>query len=289
MSKIVKELLANNIDPRRVALLLDVDGCLTRPNIHKLEIWQELVAARITALTGGSVALFSDNDMRLIHPMLPFMPKISEGGAVTMLDRSRDINHVKIHTSTDSQTITAMVAFAVANLKQQGIHSQDHHTDATHKNKNRIIGEAKQTRMGLNWGGKDKNLKKIAVAMGYKALNEFGLSEKFNVVAESFDCVEITPNGFVKPQQINKIIQHPRFKGLDAIMFGDSPIDSMAGEQVAGCVAIGNRMAKAKHIFLRLASPDENWIELGKLCDYYETNSHININRISLPNIYRVA
>ncbi len=280
MSNIISAFQARGIQLDRFGGLIDVDGCIVEANQHHLSSERLKIAQELHHLTGGSIALFSDNDMRLLHPMAPFLPMISEGGAVTLIDNSRDLNDAKI--ITPKVNISAMVDFAEATLTDLGISNFREHTAETIKNRNRIIVETKQTRMGLNWGGENQELKNIAVKIGKEALADQGLSSQFNVVAESYDCAEITPIGFTKPDRILDIVTHERFKNLTMVMFGDSPIDSMAGKKVAGCVALNNRIAPADHIITQLSAPDELWKNLETLRDYYKKNRHINYGRTSM-------
>ena len=63
-------------------------------------------------------------------------------------------------------------------------------------------------------------------------------------------------------------------------MFGDSPIDSEAGKIIDGCVALDNRIQTGQdHIITHITAPDELWDNLSLLCDYLETNRHINRGR----------
>lgn len=281
MSNLISALQGRNIDPTQLGALFDVDGCLVEPNKHELTQQQQNTAARLYSLTGGSIALFSDNDMRLLHPMAPFLPIISEGGAVTLLDNSRDINDAKI--IAPKANISAMVAFAKSAVTAQGIDCFTTHTPSNIADKNRIVVETKQTRMGLNWGGESPELKEIAKEIGRLAIKEQGLCSQFNAVAESYDCVEITPVGFIKPDRVQDIAKHPRFRGLKTIMFGDSPIDSEAGKKIDGCVALDNRIQTGQdHIITHMTAPDELWHNLSLLCDYLEAHTHINRGRAQL-------
>lgn len=277
---IIQALRDTNIEPRSLGMLFDVDGCLVNPNNHTLNERQTQTLKDLFNLTGGSVALFTDNDMRLVYPMVPFMPIVSEGGAVRLIDDSRDIRDADIISA--KANISAMVDFALAEIKSKNIQTFTEHTAQTNADKNRIIGEVKQTRMGLNWGGESQHLKAVAMNVGRETLLSRNRTNFFDVVGESYDCVEITPKGFIKPQQVASIAHHTRFRGLKTIMFGDSPIDSMAGKEIDGCVAIGNRMAHADHIMLRLQTPAALWDSLEQLRDYYKVNQHNNYNRASV-------
>jgi hydroxymethylpyrimidine pyrophosphatase-like HAD family hydrolase len=280
MSNMIEAFGEKNINPKRLAGLIDVDGCIVEPNQHSLTPDRIQIAKDLHNLTGGSFALFSDNDMRLLHPMAPFLPIISEGGAVTLIDDSRNLDDAKI--IAPEVNISAMTQFATAVLNKMGIPNSTEHSANSIHDRNRIIVETKQTRMGLNWGGENQELKEIAVKVGQKALADQGLPNQFNVIAESYDCAEITPVGFTKPDRILDIANHERFKNLTVVMFGDSPIDSMAGKKVAGCVALNNRIKDADHIITRLSAPDELWDNLKMLRDYYMSNNHINHGRTSM-------
>jgi hydroxymethylpyrimidine pyrophosphatase-like HAD family hydrolase len=280
MSNIITAFQAKGIPLSRFGGLIDVDGCIVEANQHHLSSERLQIAQDLHDLTGGSIALFSDNDMRLLHPMAPFLPMISEGGAVTLIDNSRNLNDAKI--IAPKADISAMANFAEAALTNLKIPNFREHTEKTIADRNRIIVETKQTRMGLNWGGENQKLKNIAVEIGTEALANQGLSHQFNVVAESYDCAEITPAGFTKPDRISDITAHERFKDLTMVMFGDSPIDSMAGKKVAGCVALNNRINDADHIITRLSAPDELWENLKILRDYYKKNHHMNHGRTSM-------
>jgi hypothetical protein len=168
MSNLANALKTRNIDPAQMGYLFDVDGCLVKPNQHKFTPEQTHTAKRLYILTGGSVSLFSDNDMRLLHPMAPYLPIISEGGAVTLLDDSRKLTDAKI--ISPHADMSAMVDFAIAAVKAAGIPCFQEHTAENIADKNRIIVETKQTRMGLNWGGEDPRLKDIATQIGKLAI-----------------------------------------------------------------------------------------------------------------------
>ena len=280
MSNIINAFRARGIQLSQFGGLIDVDGCIVEANQHDLSPERLQIAKDLDHLTGGSIALFSDNDMRLLHPMAPFLPMISEGGAVTLIDNSRSLNDAKI--IAPEANISAMADFAEAALIELGIPNFRKHTAETIADRNRIIVETKQTRMGLNWGGESQELKNIAVEVGKRALDSQDLSLRFNVVTESYDCAEITLVGFTKPDRISGIAKHERFRNLTMIMFGDSPIDGMAGKKVAGCIALNNRIDDADHIITRLSAPDELWKNLEMLRDYYKENRHTNHGRRSM-------
>lgn len=280
MSTLIAAFQKHGIDLHKLGALIDVDGCLVEPNQHQLSVERLEIAKDLNRLTGGSFALFSDNDMRLLHPMAPFLPIISEGGAVTLIDDSRDLTDAKI--VAPHANIHTMTAFATDALNEMGVPNFRKHTIDTINDRNRIVVEAKQTRMGLNWGGESQELKKIAIEVGKLALENQGLSNQFNVVAESYDCAEITPIGFTKPERILDITQHQRFHGLTNVMFGDSPIDSAAGKQIAGCVALDSRIPDSDHIITRIITPDKLWDNLKSLRDYYKINLHTNSQRCAM-------
>jgi hypothetical protein len=277
MSNLIGALKARNIDPTQMGCLFDVDGCLVKPNQHQFTAEQAMIARRLYDLTGGSISLFSDNDIRLLHPMAPYLPMVSEGGAVTLLDDSRNLADAKI--ISPHADISTMVDFAIAAVKATGIPCFQEHTAENIADKNRIIVETKQTRMGLNWGGEDPRLKKIATQIGKLAIKKQGACLQFNAVAESYDCVENTPIGYKKPDCARDIANHSRFSGLQTVMFGDSPIDSAAGAEINGCVALDDRIEDADHVITRLTAPGELWHNLSLLCDYLEVNRHVNYGR----------
>ena len=259
----------------KLVVFLDVDGCLTETNQHKLNHAQHAHLLSTLRNTNGNAFLFTDNDGRLISKMAPYMPVISEGGAVVRQDARVNI----LSPNADIEMIS-IIAQDIAITR--GITFFVGHSNESQKNPQRMVFELKEAGFGINCGF-DEGYKNLTAEFAHAVKSDprFPMANQFSVIASGADNVELRANEFSKGEQFEKIMD--KFPGKIPLMFGNSmsdyPVMQQAFEMGGGGIAVTNDIPPCESILLRTPDIKSNWALVADLATAVQrANMHLSRN-----------
>lgn len=268
-----KTIPSPKIQWQNTCLILDVDGCLVEVNNHTISPKQRKTLKDLHTYLNGGVVFLTDNDMRLVHPMAPFIPIVSEHGTRFRLDNTTPIENAEcISPQFDTDKIGDFAAELAQKMKINYSLSHQHSFTS-----GRILIEKKQSSLGLNYG-ESQTYKIHALEIANRIISHFQLNGRFTTSTSSADNVEIIPVGFGKETAIDRIMAHPNFKGRIPVKFGDSETDHKVMKKINGQyeglgIAVGNKITECKTVFERVSCPNGTWEKLEEIQTYLALNS----------------
>lgn len=266
-----------HIDWKKSCILLDVDGCITPINNHDISIGKISILHDLYEYLDGAITFVTDNDMRIISPIAPFMPIVSEHGTRFRLTNDIAIeNAISLSPELDIET---MARFAADLAEKEDIaYAMSHGGDHPH-----VVIERKQSGIGLNYDISEEH-KQHAIFLATQILEKFNLTDSFHVSTSGADCIEIIANGFGKYTALDKIMEHENFKGRIPIMFGNAMSDQKmmrsAYKNYNGCgVSVSTIIPDGPEIHTRLKDHNETWKMLRSIRDELKLSKEVKLSQ----------
>ena len=255
-----------------IAILLDVDDCLVPVNQHRLTEEQKEILWDLHRLTGGAVALLTNNTMTSIDQMIPGFPCVTEFGMFWRLKAGDPIENCLSKAPPLDMGETKACVEDIAD--KHGI------TIVDQQNNNYVYPQYKMGSIAFNFGS-NQELKKTAELLAKQLKQDMKLQS--HSVHVGIDSVEIIPTGRKKADAVHAIMEREEFKGKRLFMAGDSGTDHEV-QTIArtnyngGGIAVGSAIKDSCPVFGRVKSPEKLWDVLRGVRDRLKVN-----DRTALP------